>query len=90
MGKYRVCVAIVTHTYTSVHDFGGTLYELDKMTYAIGNFGQFCIYAYLKICSNRENGNDLIQAKSQKSPLCAGGTVDEKDTVCTVYRMVMK
>jgi len=73
MEKYRVFAAIVTHTYISVDDFGGKLYELDKMTYTIGNFGQFCINAYLKICRNREIENDLIQAKSQKSPLC---TVD--------------
>ena len=74
MEKYRVFAAIVTHTYISVDDFGGKLYELDKMTYTIGNFGQFCINAYLKICRNREIENDLIQAKSQKSPLCGGGT----------------
>jgi len=74
MEKYRVFAAIVTHTYISVDDFGGKLYELDKMTYTIGNFGQFCINAYLKICRNREIENDLIQAKSQKSPLCAGRT----------------
>jgi len=72
MEKYRVFAAIVTHTYISVDDFGGKLYELDKMTFTIGNFGQFCINAYLKICRNREIENDLIQAKSQKSPLCAG------------------
>jgi len=71
MEKYRVFAAIVMHTYISVDDFGGKLYELDKMTYTIGNFGQFCINAYLKICRNREIENDLIQAKSQKSPLCA-------------------
>ena len=71
MEKYRVFAAIVTHTYISVDDFGGKLYEWDKMTYTIGNFGQFCINAYLKICRNREIENDLIQAKSQKSPLCS-------------------
>jgi len=71
MEKHRVFVAIVTHTYISVDDFGGKLYELDKMTYTIGNFGQFCINAYLKICRNREIENDLIQAKSQKSLLCS-------------------
>jgi len=75
MEKYRVFVAIVTHTYISVDDFGVKLYESDKITCTIGNFGQFCIHAYLEICRNRENGNDLIQAKSQKSPVCSEGVV---------------